>query len=313
MVVAIDIGGSKYMLGTMDRKGQLNHISTFVYDGRKGFVPFFKQLKQQVSELIERIGQQNISGIGISVPGPADPEKGILLMAPYSGWRNINFRGLLSQEFDLPVYVENDVNACAVGEKRFGICQKTRHFLWITLSNGIGAAVFINGALYRGATGFAGEFGHIVVAPNGPQCGCGNRGCLEAVASAAAILRQINKLSEQEAHLKQLFKNKTDREIVKLVFDFARQGDVQCRKILAQTAHYIGIALAAAVNLLNPEMVVFGGGMALSLDLLEPGIREALQSRVMPALSTQIRLEKSVSGYYAALIGAGCLVEEQQT
>lgn len=307
MVLAVDIGGSKFNIGLLSLDGKLTKTTTHEYDAKCGFPSFFRLMKIEVQRLISEVGCENLTGIGVALPGLTDIEKGVLLLAPYGGWRNIPVREIMEKEFKLAVFVENDVKACAIGEKRFGACLNKNNYLWITLSNGIGGAIFIDSQLYRGSTGFSGEIGHLVVEPNGPQCGCGNFGCLESVASAAAIARTMMKQFESNPVLAQLFPVKNTREIVKETFRLAGDRNVVCQQVLWQAGEYIGMALAAALNLVNPEAVVFGGGMALSLELLMPAIFSVLQKRVLPEILNHTQLFSSQLGYYAALIGAGCL------
>lgn len=304
MVIAIDIGGSKFMTATMDGTGTLQHFKNHIYDAKTGFAPFFEKLKIEIAGILQT---ETPAGIGISVPGPADPVTGTLLYAPYSGWRNIQFKSLLEKEFHLPVSVENDVNACAIGEKRFGICREKQHFLWITLSNGIGGAVFCNGKLFRGATGMAGEVGHIIVQPNGPECGCGHRGCLEAVASANALAQQVIAEIGRNSEVAQKYPDRTLRELTRRTFELARQGDAFSQNLIATAARFIGQGLAPAVNLLNPELIVFGGGMSLSLDLMADTILDTIRAQVLTGLADRLELVPTALGYHAALIGAGTL------
>ncbi|MBN2092168.1 ROK family protein [candidate division KSB1 bacterium] len=306
MVLAIDIGGSKFNVGILTTDGQLTNTTTREYDAKCGFSSLLRLLKIEVQQLLQ-VAPENLTGIGVALPGLTDIENGVLLLAPYSGWRNIPIQKIMENEFKLPVSVENDVKACAIGEKRFGACVHKNNYLWITLSNGIGGAIFIDGRLYRGSSGFSGEIGHIIVQPNGPQCGCGNFGCLESVASAAAIARIMLKQFESNSALAQLFPAKSTREIVKETFRLAGDGNVICQQVIRQAGEYIGIALASALSLMNPEVVIFGGGMALSLELLMPSILSILQKRVMPEIFNHTQIYPSQLGYYAALIGAGCL------
>lgn len=305
MMLAVDIGGSKYRTAGLTATGELQQVTTHIFDGRRGFDEFYRQLVPALRQLMAEFGPNEVQGIGLALPGLTDVDRGLLIFAPYSGWRHIPFRDLLTKEFQLPVYVENDVKACAIAEKQFGNCQVRRNFIWVTLSNGIGAALFIEGRLYRGAQGFAGEVGHIVVAPRGPRCGCGQRGCLEAVASAAAIARQVRRRMPSEPNFARLFAASDNREIVSRVFTYARAGEVECVAILKRAAAYIGIALASAVNLFNPEAIIFGGGMALSFDWLKPHIFHALRTRTLPDLTAPLELEVTDLGEHAALIGAG--------
>lgn len=235
----------------------------------------------------------------MTVPGLADAEKGMWEYAPFSGIKNVPIADILKKKLNMDIFIENDVNACAVGEKLYGCCQNDDDFLWITISNGIGGALYINGNLYMGSSGNAGEIGHFIVEENTDAvCGCGKKGCLEALASGKGIEKQYHRLTG---------KNITAREIAALAGGVDRIAE----KVYNQAAHYIGKVISYSVNLLNIKKVVVGGGVSQSFELLEKPMRESVGKYVFKQANPNLKIMKTDLGYYAALIGAAAVAQIQ--
>ena len=287
-ILGIDIGGSKVAAGIIDKNGT-------VLCEKKEELPNGTDAGSLLSA-IENICGQIVGGydfekIGITIPGLADAKNGIWVYAPFSGIKNFPIAEKIGGIYKKQVHIENDVNACAVAEKRFGCCGDVDDFLWITVSNGIGGSVFANGRLYSGYGGNAGEIGHIKVSEDENfLCGCGDFGCVEAVAAGPGITKRHGK-------------NISARQIAAL----ARAGDLAASEIMRETGYYIGKALSAAVNMLNPETVVFGGGVSQSFDLILPGIKDAMQRYMFKSANKDIKLAQTALAYNAALIGAAAI------
>jgi glucokinase len=298
-VLALDIGGSKMAAAIVDAGG--------VVHGRGQETLTLPYTQQDVLAAAARLGcgamhgykgSGPILGIGAAIPGLADPANGTWVYSSFSGIRDFPFAALLTKALHLPVSIENDVNACALGEMRFGACTDVNDFLWVTVSNGIGGSIVANGKLYGGAGGNAGEIGHICVEEDGPLCQCGKRGCLEACAAGPAILRRYLALTglpdDPALH-------------AKAIAGMARQGDPAAQKAYDQTGRYLGIAIAAAVNLLNPQKVILGGGVSLSFDLFYPRLQATLDQMVFRQANGTLRVERTALGYDAALLGAAAV------
>jgi len=231
-------------------------------------------------------------GAGLVMPGVVDPTTGSSVTAFAPGWTGMPFRQQLAQLLDVPVLVDNDANAVALAERHYGAGQKAATMLCVTVGIGIGAGIIIDGRLYRGHRFGAGEIGHTVVAPDGPPCLCGHRGCLEAVAADAALLRASG----------------IPREAL---VASAHAGDPAARQLLAEAGRLIGYAVANAVNLLSPELVVVGGETALQAgDLLLNPLAETLRAAAFPALS-DIPVLLSALGTEAWVKGAALLVLDE--
>ena len=221
---------------------------------------------------------------------------GLWVESCFSGLNNVPIGSILKEAFGLPAAVENDVNACALAEKKFGCCQDVSDFIWLTVSNGCGGALFLNNALYRGVSGNAGELGHIVVEEDSRfTCGCGNHGCLEIEAAGPGIARHY-KLIHPDSTL-------SAAEIAEM----ARNGDADAIKVFSDEGRYLGRAIAAAVNTVNPLKVVIGGGVSASFDLFAETLRETVNSRIYRFANPNLVIETTRLGYDAPLIGTAVL------
>ena len=239
----------------------------------------------------------NPVAVGVNIPGLADAQNGIWLESCFSGISNIPIVSILSNAFKLPVFIDNDVNNCALAENMFGACQNTSDFIWLTVSNGCGGALFLNGRVYNGVRNTAGELGHITVEQRAEYallCGCGNRGCLEAQAAGPGIAKRYFALTGRNA----------DAESVA---DMANSGDTAAQKVYNDEGVYIGRALAAVINTITPQKVILGGGVVNSFELFEPSMTETIQCHTYRLASQHVRVEKTYLGYYAALIGAASI------
>lgn len=299
-VLCIDIGGSKILTGILDEKGQV------LFSQKRMFSKPDK--KQVVDAILEESSavlkepswkereDEEVIAVGVSIPGLADSEKGLWVYAPFSQIHNFNVRELLEEHFHKPVFLENDGNICAVGEKRFGLAKDTDDFLWITVSNGVGSGFFLNGRLYNGAFKGAGEMGHVKVENDGALCPCGGHGCLEAYASGPGIVRRYRELTG------------TEEEITALeISNRARENDEAALKVFQDEGMYLGRAIAHAVNLLNLPLVVLGGGIAGAYDLFRVSLEDTLKKQVFGDANRKLRVVTTALGYEASLIGAGAL------
>ncbi len=246
-------------------------------------------------------GRGSVRAVGIGVPGLVDVGSGTVIESPnFPGWRAVPIGRLLEERLGVPVHVENDVNAIAVGEHRFGAGRGFRNLLVMALGTGVGGGIILGGGLYRGVDGTAGEVGHVPVYPRGRPCRCGSRGCLEAYASATAVVEAAR--AEGVAW---------DRGQGALgVARAARAGDPVARRVLRTAATAVGIAAAGLANLLNLEALVVGGGLAGAWDLLEGPARSALDRRSFRVPARRLRMVRSELGDDAGVIGAAALARE---
>ena len=293
IVGSVDFGGTKLMVGLVDDRGQVLSSRTVPTPVAGGPAAVADEAAALLRDLAgERLGE--LAGVGATVPGLADGRAGLLRYAPAHGWRDVPFAQMLTDRLGLRTRIANDVNACALAEQRFGAGLGVANLVWITVSTGVGGGLVLGGQIYEGS-GIAGEMGHIIVAEDGPLCGCGHRGCLEAVAAGPAIARRAVELGLRAPD-------------ARTVADLAAAGEPTARQVLDETAVYLGRAIALCYNLLDPDLIVLGGGVSPSLEPLLPRIAEVVAERaiLLPGRAPQIR--RTALGYEAALIGAACLV-----
>ena len=264
-----------------------------------------------VNEAISTSGvpHQRVVGIGVGASGLVDPQAGINVMAPNLGWRDVPIREWLVQRLGMPVCVNNNVRAMALGEAMFGAGQDVRALAYVYARVGVGAGYVVDGQLYHGSAAGAGEIGHTtIIADGGQPCRCGNTGCLETLVSEPAIEYLAEGLARQDkqgilaAHLQ-----RGQGRIIERVFSAARAGDAATKAMLSERAHYMGIALANLVNVLNPELIVLGGILAQGQDLFLPEIEVTMRQRSFANLGERVQLRTTSFGWQAGVVGAAAL------
>jgi glucokinase len=254
----------------------------------------------------------DVVGVGIAAAGMVDLG-GTMRYAPNLAWRDVPLAPSVGAALGLAAVADNDVNAAAWGEFRYGAGRGSRHMLMITVGTGIGGGIVFDGRLYRGAHGFAAEVGHVVVAPGGPPCGCGNRGCWEQVASGMAITREARRAVTRHPHsaLLELAGGDPDAVTGAMVTEAARGGDTVCRGIFVEVGHTLGVGIAGLVNVLDPELVVVGGGAAQAGELLLAPARDAFRRSVLGVLHRpETPIVPAALGNDAGAIGAAALAFE---
>ena len=246
-------------------------------------------------------------GIGISVPGIVNDRSGEIILAPNLEWRNINIKPQLQEILGLPVFIENESRASAIAEHWIGACQGSSDFVCANIKSGIGTGVFINGKLYRGATGSAGELGHVTVDENGIKCGCGNYGCLETLASTSRIVEKAGRLLKQGA-LSGLEEGINTSDLtLEMVITAARKGDETARGLLLEASRYLGIAISNIVNILNPEKIVIGKDFVKFNDLVIDHIRKIVESKALKQAKSGLMISASQLGEKASVLGAAII------
>jgi glucokinase len=254
--------------------------------------------------------QEEVIRIGVAVPGPFDPFQGVILSAPnIPAWKNLPVSRLLQEKFGVPIDVGNDANLAAMGEWRFGAGKGHRHLVYVTVSTGIGGGVIVDNRLLLGDRGLAGELGHVTVARDGPLCGCGQRGHLEAMASGPAIARWVKEEISRGAA-----SSLSGSELIttQMIADAARSGDELALRALERAGTSIGVALADILHIFNPTIVIVGGGVSLSGELIMRPIRSAMQAHVMNThFLDNLTLTTASLGDETGLLGALALARHQ--
>jgi glucokinase len=261
--------------------------------------------------------RSDVAAVGLGVPGPLDPDTGVVRTAPNLNWENVPVKEILESHLHLPVFIENDVNAGTVGEHRFGAGKGVDDLIGIFVGTGIGGGLICGGQLHQGFGKVAGEIGHMIIAVKGPKCGCGNRGCFEAMASRTAIVRDLTEavMDGEDTMLSDKVSMKDLRRIrSSILADAYRRCDSLTVRVVKRAARYCGIGVASVLNLLNPEMIILGGGVVEAfgqkyVDL----VAKAARKRTFEATFEGVRIVPAVLGDDAVLLGAASLALERAT
>ncbi|MDH7577948.1 MAG: ROK family protein [Bacillota bacterium] len=308
-IVAVDLGGTKIysaLVGTGDRIIEKDVRPTEAAQGKEKVIAnILASIEAVLPPGARKKG--TIAGIGVGAPGPLDSRTGRIFFAPNLQWHDVNLKEILQDALRLPVFLENDANLAALGEQLYGAGQGFDDLVFITVSTGVGGGLILKGDIYSGAFGGAGEIGHLVVDPNGPLCPCGNRGCLEAVASGRALKRKALELiaAGKGRRILELAGGKPGAVDAPEITRAGYAGDPEARELLAEAGRWLGLAIGNIANLLNPPLFVIGGGVARGAGrlLLEPARAEA-SLRVFPALRDYLQIVPAALRGRAGVLGA---------
>ena len=318
-VVGIDIGGTKLATVVADRTGHILGKVRKPTLAERGPEYALDLLFDMVRETVNLAGleQNAISAIGVSCGGPLDTKTGIVYSPPnLPGWDALPLKTKLESEFQVPVTIENDANASALAEYRFGGGRGYKAVLYMTMSTGIGGGIVIDGHIYHGANDSAGEVGHQILLPDGPLCGCGKRGCLEALCSGPAIARraqaaiqaQITEAKASATTLLNLAGGHIEDVKSEHVLTAARTGDALALQLINETAYYMGWGIANLVNILNPDIVLLGTIAIAAGDLLLDPIRKTVSEFAMPRPAEAVKIAPAQLGEALGDLAAIALV-----
>ena len=282
LIIGVDLGATKILYGVGKLSGELIYKNIIPTQAKMGSAHVIDTMAEIISHLIKTYETDNeIAGIIIATPGPLSYPDKVVLNSPNLKWENVDLKEEIEKRLQHQVMVEKDTNIAALGEYYWGQNKKYTELIYITVSTGIGGGIIINGQLYRGGRGGAGEIGHMAVASTETKCGCGRRGCLESLASGTAISNQAKSLKIINAN-----------EGVKEVGDRARQGDELALKLLNDAADYLALGITNLVNIFNPQVVVLGGGVMLGLqDLWLNRISKQVRSAAFPLNVTDLSIQ----------------------
>lgn len=294
-VVGIDIGGTKLATVVADDSGKIVNKVRKPTLADKGPEYAMQLLFDMVYQTIEEasLELEAIRAVGVSCGGPLDTKTGVVYSPPnLPGWDAFPLKEKLESEFKVPTTIENDANACALAEYRFGGGRGYDVVLYMTMSTGIGGGIVVNGKIFHGANDSAGEVGHQILLPDGPQCGCGKRGCLEALCSGPAIARRAKEAVRNESNsaILALANGKLDAVKSEHVLEAARQDDSLAQKLIDETAYYMGWGIANLVNVLNPDIVLLGTIAIAAGDILLNPIRHTVSSFAMARPAEAVKI-----------------------
>ncbi|MDX8452300.1 ROK family protein [Mesorhizobium sp. VK9D] len=308
LALAFDLGGTELRGALVGRSGDVIARASEATMAGAGSEAVIGQIIGLAGKLLKEHPQAKVIGIGACAPGPLDPKAGIVIGPPtLSGWHNVPMIDILSRQFGLPVRLENDANAAALGEWRYGAGRGSESLVFVTVSTGIGGGVIADGHIYHGRRGLAAEIGHMTITGEGDRCFCGNVGCFEAVASGTALGRRATQLTApgDGSQLRRLSRN--GDVSARHVVEAARTGEAIARELLDAEARWLGIGFTNLLHLYSPEVIVMGGGLSNGFDLLEPGIRATIDERAMQAYR-DVPIVPAKLGDRAGLVGAASLI-----
>ena len=309
LVLGIDIGGSKILTAVFDSQGEILSSDESTTHAIKGSEAVIQSILDSAHRALEqaKVAVSELTAIGIGAPGISNPETGILFTSPnLPGWHNIPLKDILQERLGKKTFLINDANAAALGEFYFGAARGTRNFIYITLSTGIGGGIIIDGNIYSGAIGAAGEVGHMTIDDEGPICKCGNRGCWETLASGTALAREA-KLRIKEGVRTSILEyadGDVEKVTAQVIHSAAEQGDNLAKELIARTGYYVGVGLANLINIFNPELIIIGGGLSNIGDmLLQPALKTAGE-RAYKETFQAVRFASAELGRNSGVIGA---------
>ena len=303
--LAADLGATQIRVALVDRGGSITQrhaLPTLAQSPRGDVVERFVAALKRVAATVEG---HSLAGVGVSLASPTDPETGVMFNPPnLPGWDGFSVKPIIEAELSARASCANDATLAALAEQKYGAGRGYRHLIYMTVSTGIGGGIVIDGRLYTGRGGFAGEIGHITVERSGPRCNCGSFGCLEAVASGTAVARMAReRLDAGEASSL----DGAAEVDARAVAHAAEAGDAMALAIMNEAGASLGVGIVTLFNVLDPEVIVVGGGMSQSLHLLLPGIAKEIEERAMAHNRRRMPVVRSKLGDDVSLLGAAGL------
>jgi glucokinase len=317
-VVAVDLGGTKMAVTIISDDYRVLAREYHPTLGEEGVDSVISRMISAVKQLVASCGMtmSQLCGISLAAAGAIDSQRRVITLSPnLPGWRDIPLGSIIEQRLGIRTWLLNDANAAALGEHHLGAGRGVDNLIYLTIGTGIGGAIIIDGKLYTGACGSAGEMGHMTVEVNGPRCECGNVGCLETLASGRAIAREAKKRLSAggRSSLTEAVAGKIEDITAKEVATAAQQGDALANDVIKHVASYLGAGMVNLVNIFNPEVIIVGGGVATMGDLLlDPG-RQVVKERAFPISAAAVRIVTTELGNDAGLVGAAHFAFKQKS
>ncbi len=304
--IGVDVGGTKIAAGVVSPEGEILNEVRYPSAGPQ------ERLLSTIARAVNEVKNGfEVGGTCLAVPGTVSTAENKIIKAPnLHAIEGVPLKDELEERTGLSTTVENDANAAAWGEFRFGAGSEATHLVFITLGTGVGGGVISHGVLLRGAQRAGGELGHITLLPTGPRCGCGNHGCLEALASGTAIARRAREVASEKPD-SALGRLAVERMVLgEDVAELAREGDEAARSVLEETGRWLGIGLAGFVNVFNPEVIAIGGGAARAGDLILDAARHEVHLRSMSPGRDLVEIKEASLGAQSGILGAAALARD---
>lgn len=314
--IGFDLGGTKMLAGLLNNQNKIIGREKKKSGSQYGPKVVVKRIVDTIKELLSnnKMKEKQVSALGIAVPGAVDHENGIIGLAPNLGMENFPLVKELQDKFSFPIYLENDVNAGAYGEYAAGAAKGYDHVLGVFPGTGIGGGLILNKKLFRGANGSAGELGHMIIQLKGALCGCGQEGCVEALASRTAMAKDAAALAASGKLPEQLLKNGQELRSFKSSFfkEALIMGQKDVEQIVDRSAYYLGISIANTVNLLNPQLILLGGGIVEKLgNVYLRKVKQYTMAHSLQLCAKNLEFKKASLGDDAVLYGAAQLAREE--
>ena len=307
-VIGVDLGGTKVLAGAVDGDQQVHHRAQRTV-ARLEQAPLLEAIVDAVEE-VRAAAPRAPEAVGFGIPSLIDQEHGTAVLSVNVPIADMPFRDVMSERLDIPVFIDNDGNVAALAEHRYGAARGSRDSLMLTIGTGIGGGIVLGDELFRGATGSGAELGHMVIDEDGPPCqgNCPNHGCLEAVASGTALVREAKALAPDRpgSALEQVIASGRDMT-GPLVTELAHDGDGAAREVITLIGTRIGVGVANYNNIFNPEVVVIGGGVIAAGDLLLQPARDEMAVRALRPNKDIVRIVPAHFGNEAGMLGAAAL------
>lgn len=311
LTLGIDLGGTGIKLGLVDLQGKLWRTIKFSTPPKPDPQEVATLIIDQAQGLIQRVGKKVIRGIGIGAAGDVEPEKGIIRMSPNLNWHNVPLKALLNRHLKYPIVIDNDANVAAWAAYVVEAKRRVKNLLCVTLGTGVGGGIVINGELYRGTTGSAGEIGHMTLFPEGVPCNCGNMGCLERYVGAKGMVEEARRAIQagEVTLIPRLVNNDLSKIDPLILQQAACQNDRLALHLWGQVGERLGISLAALINVLNPEWIVLAGGLSRAGPLLLEPLRRTILKRAFPTPAAAAKLIVSKLDQDLGMVGAGLIAQ----
>lgn len=316
MIVGVELGVDFVSVAVTDFLGTILWRQKEEADPTEGQGKMLDLTLRIVKEALTANKKRNsrFFGLGLATPGTVDLNEGVLIFAPNLHWRNVPFRKIFSEQTKLKIFVENDANATAIAEHLFGIARQSQDFIFVFAGVGIGGGLFLNGNLYRGKNGYAGEIGHSPIMAGQSQtiCHCGNRGCWETYANQYSIIQRVQARLEvkRSSIIPKLMAEQNGQLSIPLIKQAADLGDQEAIDSFIEAGRAMGQGFAGLINIFNPEKIILGGPLSIAGDYLLPAIKEAATLHSLPEIDRQVEVHLSSFGTDASLIGAIAIVAD---
>lgn len=315
-VLAVDIGGTKIIAALVSNSGRIIAEERFPTLAAEGPQSVIERLLSSVDYILslKSMDSSQLDSISIAAAGAIDSKRGLITSSPnLPGWHAIPLRDMVREKYRVNTFLLNDASAAALGEHRFGVGRGVNNLILLTVGTGIGGGIIINGQLYEGSSGSAGEMGHMTIDVNGPSCTCGNIGCLEMLASGTAIAREARRRIAQgeKTSLLEIVSGKVEDITAEKIGIAAQDGDSLALDVIAEAGTYLGVGMLNLVNIFNPEIIVVGGSVAKLGDLLLEPARQVVRERAFKLSSEAVRIVTAQLGDEVGLLGAAAFAMER--